>query len=567
MIIKKHFIFVIAFCLAIALLVFATLVYGAAKEVNLTWEASPTPEVTGYNVYYDCEGTETPFEGTGALPPSVDAGNLTALAIDGIPEERACWFAATAYTAESESPRSNLIYSPAVIVPVIPEPPVNLEINAPPVVEPPVVEPPVVEPPVVKPPAISKGLIQGKDLVYQGAFRVPKGNLGGDSKRSSMGRGGAGIAYNPARNSLIMSGSMHERLAVEISIPNLVVSENIGELNFAEVVQVPIAITDRKWDNLNTDGSAVGNGGSIGGFLVYKDKLIGNAYPYYAPGDEGRLTHYTASLNWAQDGSMFSGWKRVGINPSNPSGSSTGWVGGYMGHVPPEWQERLGWPALTGNGAIAIVSRSSFGPSLSGFNPDDIGNKDPAPTEIFFGYPDSHQTLGTYTNGHSLFFNSATNLSGVVFPEGTDSVLIFGKHGLGMTGEGDSCYGTGASDISLHREPNGQGGHWCYDPVNSTKGGHAYPYVTQIWAYDANDFLDVKSGKKQYWEVVPYARIELDLPFIDETSSRTGRRDIGGAAYDPATQRIFIPQSTADHLADYYEPNPIIHVFKVNLAK
>ena len=552
MIVKKHFILVIALCLAIVLLVFAAISYGAAKEVNLTWEASPTSEVTGYNVYYDCTASETPFDGTGALPPPVDAGNLLALAIDGIPEERDCWFAATAYTSESESPRSNLIYSPAVIVPVIPEPPVNLEINAPPVVE---------------PPASSQGLIQGKDLVYQGAFRVPKGNLGGDSKRFSMGRGGKGIAYNPVRNSLIMSGTKHEKLAIEISIPKPVVSGKIEELNFAEVVQVPGAVTDGKWANLNTDGSAIVNGGVIGGFLVDKGKLIGNAYPYYASGDEGRLTHYTASLNWAQDGSMFSGWKRVGINPSNPSGSSTGWVGGYMGHVPPEWQERLGWPALTGNGAIAIVSRSSFGPSLSGFNPDDIGNKDPAPTEIFFGYPDSHQTIGTYTNGHGLFYNSATSLSGVVFPEGTDSVLIFGKHGLGMTGEGDSCYGTGTSDISLHREPNGQGGIWCYDPVNSTKGGHAYPYVTQIWAYDANDFLDVKSGKNQYWEVVPYARIELDLPFTDETSSRTGPKGIGGAAYDPATQRIFIPQSTADHWADYYEPNPIIHVFKLNLAK
>jgi hypothetical protein len=235
-----------------------------------------------------------------------------------------------------------------------------------------------------------------------------------------------------------------------------------------------------------------------------------------------------------------------------------------MGHIPPEWQKRLGWPVLTGNGAIAMVSRSSFGPSVSGFDPDDIGVSDIAPTELFFGYPDGHQTIGTY-QGPSLFYNCSTNLAGIVFPEDTDSILIFGKHGIGITGLGDACYGTGTSDRSLHGTDNDQGGVWCYDPVNSDKGGHAYPYVTQIWAYDANDLLDVKKGKKKYWEIVPYDRIELDLPFVNPSSSRTGAKVIGGAAYDPLTQRIFISQLLADHWADQYEPNPIIHVFKVQL--
>jgi len=407
-------------------------------------------------------------------------------------------------------------------------------------------------------------LIKKNNLEYLGAFRVPKGNLGGDSVRWSMGRGGQGITYNPERDSLIMSGSLHEKLAIEISIPEPVNSVVINDLNFAETLQAPGAVTDRQWSNLNLDGSAVVNGAVVGNFMVHDGKLIGNAYPYYASGKEGHLTHFEASLNWATEGSQFSGWKRVGTNPTNPVASSTGWVGGYMGHIPLEWQVRLGWPALTGNGAIAIVSRSSFGPSVSGFNPANLGKQEITPAEIFLGYPEEHQTIGTYS-GPSLFYNNTTVLSDVVFPEGTDSVLFFGKHGLGMTGEGDCCYGTGTSDIALHEQPNGQNGVWCYDPVNSDKGGHAYPYVTQIWAYDANDFLKVKNGEMQYWEVVPYERIELDLPFSDENSSRTGPKNIGGAAYDPKTQRIFISQLLADHWADKFEPNPIIHVYKVRV--
>lgn len=64
-------------------------------------------------------------------------------------------------------------------------------------------------------------LLQPSDLTYVGSFRVPQGNLGGDSSRWTMGRGGHGATYNPVRNSLVMLGSNAERVAVEISIPTL----------------------------------------------------------------------------------------------------------------------------------------------------------------------------------------------------------------------------------------------------------------------------------------------------------------------------------------------------------
>jgi hypothetical protein len=92
---------------------------------------------------------------------------------------------------------------------------------------------------------------------------------------------------------------------------------------------------------------------------------------------------------------------------------------------------------------------------------------------------------------------------------------------------------------------------FCYDPANSDKGNHTYPYHYQVWAYDANDLLAVKKGDKDHWEPRPYAFWRLDLPFGIPYA------EINGAAYDPTTKRIFLTQSFGDGA------KPVIYVFRV----
>lgn len=137
---------------------------------------------------------------------------------------------------------------------------------------------------------------------------------------------------------------------------------------------------------------------------------------------------------------------------------------------------------------------------------------------------------------------------GIAFPVGSKSVLFIGRHAKGAY-----CYGPGTSDKSLEGKPDGQGNVWCYDPVSSSKGTHAYPYVHQIWAYDADDLLAVKAGTKQSWEVKPYSTFEL--AGIDSTGGAT----IRGAAYDPAGARLYVTE-------DYAE-SPKVHVFGIDLTK
>jgi hypothetical protein len=412
--------------------------------------------------------------------------------------------------------------------------------------------------------------IELSHFVYKGAFRVPKGNLGGDSTRGeSLSYGGMTLTYNPLRDSLFIVGHPNENMIVEISIPGLVQSTNINDLNTAGVLQTPVDITNGNWGNLKMDGGAVTNGGKPGGFLVHNNKLFGSSWAYYDGGKSAARSHFVASPDWRSTGTQFRGMYRVGQHPVTSGVVNGGFVGGYMAHIPDEWQPALGGPALTGIGAIPIISRTSFGPCAWVFDPSDVGEKDPAPATMLVGYPAQYPTLGAYGDSPSLYYNRATEVRGIVFPEGGSSVLFFGRHGLGKTGKGDSCYGSGTKDPALHgtEVPGTNGGtKYCYDPTDGTKGTHAYPYVYRIWAYDAHQFVKVKNGTVnpstgqsfQPWDVIPYAIWDITFPFAVEDAH------ILGVAYDPSTQRVFISQQAGERYG--MSPFPLIQVFQLQFS-
>jgi len=120
---------------------------------------------------------------------------------------------------------------------------------------------------------------------------------------------------------------------------------------------------------------------------------------------------------------------------------------------------------------------------------------------------------------------------GCVFPDGTDSVLFIGSHGAG-----EMYYGGGERD-----------------PANPYYGSHAYPYVFQVWAYDANDLAKVRRGEAEMDKIKPYSYWTFELP------NDPGRTDVkcGGAAFDPQTRRIYVSALRCDGDA------PLIHVFEV----
>jgi len=389
-------------------------------------------------------------------------------------------------------------------------------------------------------------LIQKENMIYLGAFKLPKGKLNATTQQyNSLAYGGAALTFNPARNSIFIVGHPYENHVVELSIPEIVNDSDMKNLKTATVLQPAIDITNGNIRNLKQDGSQHDSNALIGGLLLFGNKLIGTSYAYYDADHSAARSHFVASPDWNSVGTQFKGMYSVGT-------SGGGYVGGYMALIPQEWQSLLGGPALTGLGGVPIITRTSFGPSAWVFNPDDLGATDPAPAQVLVGYPSNHPTLGEW-DGASLYFNNSTEVRGLVFPKGTQSLLFFGKHGLGQTGQGDSCYGTGTTDVSKHKT-NG----YCYDPADSTKGTHAYPYVYRVWAYDVNELVSVKNEIKNPWDVTPYAIWNLDFPFGVEDAR------IIGAAYDENTRRLFISQSNGEP-GDPYDPFPLIHVYELSM--
>ena len=284
---------------------------------------------------------------------------------------------------------------------------------------------------------------------------------------------------------------------------------DIGELKTASVIQAPQDISDGAFDKLNQDGKAPSDNvawGQLGGLYVYDNKLLGTSWAYYdASQSNGFRSHFTANLSW-QDNTGFSGLHAVGQSPTG-SFANGGFVGGYMAQVPQKYRAELGFPMLTGRTGGPIVGRSSFGPSLWGFDPSKLNFDQPAPATMFIGYPESQATLGDYSDKVSLSFNRSTGVTGVVWPENSDSILFFGSHGLGIAFDpvgipldntAAACVGPGTSDKNeaidnatlkqsgiktrncgfhvMDESDIESGQSCCYDPINNTNTSHSYGF-------------------------------------------------------------------------------------------
>jgi hypothetical protein len=371
----------------------------------------------------------------------------------------------------------------------------------------------------------SFALLHQSDLVYQGAFRLPKGSFGSTSG-IGFEYGGHPVTYNPANNTLFISG--YDILTAEVSIPTPVAGNKLGSLNTAVVIHNFVDAYEGK--RKQVDPTEV-NGIAIGGGLFYENSFYMSVFDFYDAEANQATSHFIRPQSLAASGQVQGPFKVGALNP--------GFYSGYMGLIPVEWRSAFGGPAITGNCCLPIITRTSLGPAAFVFNPVHLGVVNPVPAKPLVYYPSEHPTLGTYSASPeipNLYYNGMSEVKGVVFPSQTRSVLFFGRQGTGKF-----CYGTG-----------GAGNGECYDPVSGDKGGHAYPYIYYVWVYDALELLKVKNDQKKPWDVIPYEMWTLSFPF--------GLADarILGADYDAQTNRIFITQWLGE------ESLPIVYVYTVN---
>ena len=239
------------------------------------------------------------------------------------------------------------------------------------------------------------------------------------------------------------------------------------------------------------------NGYGIGGLVRWNGSLIMSAYSAYNNGGDEPYTHVSA----ADVAGLASGtlWKVGGVRP--------GMVSGPMGIVPPEWRALLGGPLLAAQCCISIVSRSSRGPSVAAVDPAS-----PAGARWLVGYPDAHQTLGTFEqNPPAPYYGASDTLGAVFIVPGTRSLLFVTRHGA------KNCYGTGAQ---------------CGDPLNGNQATHGYPYTMQVVAYDLATVLAAANP----WDAQPYAKWEL--PGVGTAGFNATR----GGFYDDASRTLYVSE-------------------------
>ncbi len=372
-------------------------------------------------------------------------------------------------------------------------------------------------------------------MVYRGAFRLPQY----PNRYDATARG---LCYYAGRDSLFVVGNDSMKVVGEVAVPSLASLDpdpaSIASLQIATQLQSPVEPTS--WHSLDLDNP--GTPPVFGGLLVHNGKLILSAYRWYdASPPFASLSHFVCGLDLTYE----SGPWQVG------DAQHAGIRGGYMCDIPAEFQAALGgYPCATGLIAENIVTRTSQGATLHGFDPSDLGVTVPAPSQTLVYYPSEHPIggLGYEGTGHDglvhLDYNQTFAVGGCVFPgNGWRGVLFIGSIGTGI-----SQYGTGTGDLDLVGLPTGLGDVYVYDPVSFSHGGHCYPYKTRIWAYDANDLAAVANGAAP-WSISPYAAWTVTPPFDSYWPK------IAGAAYDPVQGRIFISQEVADG------DSPLIHVY------
>ncbi|TXD36958.1 hypothetical protein FRC98_09460 [Lujinxingia vulgaris] len=364
---------------------------------------------------------------------------------------------------------------------------------------------------------------------FVGAFRVPAGEFGNSSMNYSEGP----IALHPERPSVFLVGHSHHQAIAEFTIPELVDSAVVAELNVAQApLQGFASVLNRAENPQSID--------RIGGLAFIEDgegqgyDLLIHAWEYYdAPADN---THTTLMLRDPDDleGSAVDGYYEL-----QGRAHANGWVS----PIPEELQAELGATHLTGSsGGIPIHGRASIGPSFFTFDPAPLTAppSEVVPTEALLDFSLEHP-LHEDMNNTDGTNDIWTHLSRATFgfiPPGSRTYLVIGESGGHETGVCYKCTPEGGTANC---------GGYCANNVTD--------YSPFFWAFDIDDLIAVKDGDKLPHEVRPFAHGPFEIPF--NTTS------IGGGAFDAERGLLYLTAQRADREGTYSNP-PVIMVYDYN---
>lgn len=362
------------------------------------------------------------------------------------------------------------------------------------------------------PPPVTKRLINAQDISYIGSFRCPRVAYNSQDQYKTFAYGGNVAAYHS--NGLFLSSHTYSEWVAKISIPTPV-NGAVDTLPIADFTQPFGEITGGLRGQIESP--------RMGGLHARGESLLWTAYTFYDANLTAAFSHGKSSLTTSAP--VAQGMYKVGqLNP--------GYVAGYMIDTPVDWQDRLK-PVLTGQCGLSIITRTSTGPALIGFDPVQLAAATPSEDYVYYPEADGKRFAESW-----LRFNVARG--GAFISDNT-------KYGIALIGwqsVGEVWYGGQTS-------PNGK-----IDPCSNASGTHSESKRAVVWFYDPNDLVAAKAGIKQPWEVRPY----LETPIANSTLA-SGCVSIGAVTYDNTGKKLYVIQSLAETVG--YDQLPIVHVFSI----
>ena len=369
-----------------------------------------------------------------------------------------------------------------------------------------------------------------EQLEYQGAFRLPANQLGESSANWANGT----IAYNHRNHSIFFAGHNQHQAIAEFKIPEIKIAREITELNTAFPIQSFVRIFNRV--KSNPDGQDY-----ITGLHFDYGRLIINTMKYYDAAAKAKNT--TLVIN---DANNLKNVHNLEFYQLEFGARASGWIS----PIPREWQKTLNADFIVGNGnGRPINSRLSIGPSALGVNLRNIINADlndskieTTPYQLFSLKNPLVEDISNSNLNNKILTELSRPAYGFIVP-GTSTYMLVGRSSGHKSGIG----------YKLERKDSTCPGFCPNDPDDE------YNYY---WLFDVREWIEVLSGRLNYYEVKPYSYGVLKLPYNDEKFNA-----VSGATYDNHSNCLYITLDRADNKAGRYNNPPIILAFHLNKTR
>lgn len=376
----------------------------------------------------------------------------------------------------------------------------------------------------------AQGLIQIDDLNYVGAFAIPAETFGTSSANWALGT----IEVNG--NSLFMAGHNHHDAIAEFTIPPLVNSKNIADLNYSKSPQQAFTtVFDR------VAGGNRENLDQIVGMELYNGKLIVNATEYYDAPADNRLSTFVVQESDNLEKSSLSA-----LNSVKGRARAAGWISS----IPEKWQTLFGCSHISGSSSgDPIIARLSVGPSAFCFNIEDLTNAEKADkastitTRELLGFSldrPLQEDLFNERGDNTLWTHISQARYGFIVP-GTRTYATFGTSGGHASGIG---YKITQQDGNLCE------GYCASDPAD---------IQNYYWFWDMSEMARVFNGSLNASALEPYAHGEFNVPFQTDKNINP----IGGGSYDETTGLLYLSIREANTTLSQFENPPVIVAYKI----